>query len=173
MQDKILSYRESVLRKKAKDVSQQENVSNLVKRMKTMIVDADGAGLAAPQIGVSKRVIAVNTQDEIFVLLNPIIIKKSKEMIVSREGCLSVEGIWLDVHRSSKIKVKALTSEKEEIEITAEGAVSVILQHEIDHLDGILFIDRVSFFQRNKVFINYFLKKFIYGSKNSCSIFKK
>ena len=128
-----------------------------------------GVGLASSQIGELKRIIAVRFEDgaKIFnskqgeesrfwrakramVLINPVIIKKSKETEVIEEGCLSFPGLFLKIKRAKEIEIKALDENGKEIRIKDNGLISRIFQHEIDHLEGILFIDRLSFWQRLK-----------------------
>jgi len=103
----------------------------------------DGVGLAAPQIGISKRIAVVDIrEDNKIVLINPeIIVEEGKS--VMKEGCLSIPGEIGDVVRSEKIKVKSLDRKGNEIEFEAEGFEARAIQHEIDHLNGILFIDKV------------------------------
>lgn len=128
--------------------------------LETMYADK-GVGLAAPQVGVSKRIIVIDAEqrDENgqykagnpIYLINPEIIYKSEEMIIFCEGCLSVPGQSADVERHQKIKVRYLDYHGKECELEAEDYPAVILQHEIDHLDGILYIDRLSRLKRNMV----------------------
>ena len=123
----------------------------------TMYTDS-GVGLAAPQVGVSKRIILVDgEEDGLIVLINPVIIKSEGELI-DEEGCLSVPGIYSQVKRSLKVTVKALNENGDPIEITKEGLTARALQHEIDHLDGILFIDRIGRITR-QILLNKLKKK--------------
>ena len=118
-----------------------------------------GVGLAAPQVGVSKRIIVIDTEqrDEDgnykpgnpMCLINPEIISKSEETIFFCEGCLSVPKQNADVERYYQIKVRYLDKNGKEQELEAEDYLAVVLQHEIDHLDGILYIDRISRLKRN------------------------
>ena len=109
----------------------------------------DGVGLAAPQVGVLRRAIVVDLSMEEdnpqgpFKLINPVITKQSGEQ-VCREGCLSVPGKLGDVTRPQKVTVEALDENGKKIKIKAEGLLAVVLSHEIDHLDGILFIDKAT-----------------------------
>jgi peptide deformylase len=102
---------------------------------------ASGVGLAAPQIGISKRVIIVDTGDDLLELINPEILM-SEGTQTDSEGCLSVPGMVGNVTRAYKVKIRALNREGKEIEITREEIAARALQHEIDHLDGILFVDK-------------------------------
>ena len=124
----------------------------------TMFHDA-GVGLAAPQVGVNRRVIVYDPNageerkegdDKIFTaLINPEILSKSKETFISeQEGCLSVVDYRADVRRHESVSVRAMNIDGDTIEFEAHGLMAVIMQHEIDHLDGILFIDRISALKR-------------------------
>jgi peptide deformylase len=116
----------------------------------------DGVGLAAPQIGESKRIIVVNLcssrsqkeQNKPLVFINPKIIKKSKQTEIDEEGCLSVPGVFLKIKRAKRVEVFTKDLEGNELEIKAEGLSARILQHEIDHLDGILFFERLPFLEK-------------------------
>jgi peptide deformylase len=118
-----------------------------------------GVGLAAPQVGINRRVIIydphageeqTDPKDKTFTaLINPEILSKSKETFISeKEGCLSVVDYRADVRRHASVTVRAMNLDGEPIEFDAQGIMSVIMQHEIDHLDGILFIDRISALKR-------------------------
>ena len=155
----IKEYGEPVLREKALPVKEiTPEMLNLIKDMaETMYADS-GVGLAAPQVGVSKRIILVDgEEDGLIVLINPVIIKSEGE-VVEEEGCLSLPGIYSQVRRSSKVTVKALNENGDPIEITKEDLISRALQHEIDHLNGILFIDRIGRLER-QVLLNKLKKK--------------
>jgi len=156
----IKEYGEPVLREKALPVKEiTPEMLNLIKDMvETMYVDS-GVGLAAPQVGVSKRIIVIDGEEEdgLMVLINPEIIEREGEA-VEEEGCLSVPGIYSDVKRSSKVTVKALNENGDPIEIAEEGLTARALQHEIDHLDGILFVDRIGRMER-QILLNKLKKK--------------
>ena len=155
----IKEYGEPILREKALPVKEiTPEMLNLIKDMaETMYADS-GVGLAAPQVGVSKRIILVDgEEDGLIVLINPMIIKSEGE-VVEEEGCLSLPGIYSQVRRSSKVTVKALNENGDPIEITKEDLISRALQHEIDHLNGILFIDRIGRLER-QVLLNKLKKK--------------
>ena len=155
----IKEYGEPVLREKALPVEEvTSEILNLIKDMgETMYADS-GVGLAAPQVGISKRIILVDgEEDGLIVLINPMIIQSEGEA-VEEEGCLSVPGIYSKVKRSSKVTVKALNENGDPIEITKEGLTARALQHEIDHLDGILFVDRIGRMER-QVLLNKLKKK--------------
>ncbi len=160
MKIKKIKYCHPALRRKAKKVDDSNEISGLIKEMKRILKEEEGVGLAAPQVGVSKRVIVINAaEDQMMALLNPEIIKKSREKIVGREGCLSMKGVWLDIERYKEVKIKFLDEEGKQLEIDADGLLAVVLQHEIDHLDGKLFIDRVGFLRKMKAIFSYFFLK--------------
>jgi len=145
----IKEYGEPVLREKALPVKEvTPEILNLIKDMaETMYADS-GVGLAAPQVGVSKSIIIIDgEEDGLIVLINPMIVKSEGE-VVAEEGCLSVPGIYSQVKRASKVTVKALNENGDPIEITKEALTARALQHEIDHLDGILFVDRIGRMER-------------------------
>ena len=119
------------------------NVKKLLDNMLETMYESNGVGLAAPQVGILKRVVVVDIGEEgpgPLKLINPEILERSGEQN-GPEGCLSCPGMWGDVKRSKYVKVKALTPEGQEIIIEGEDYLARALQHEIDHLDGILFID--------------------------------
>jgi peptide deformylase len=133
-----------VLRSKAKKIDAvTKKTNNLIDNMFETMYAEDGVGLAAPQIGILKRIAVVDIrEDNKVVLINPEIIEEEGKTI-REEGCLSIPGETGDVIRSEKIKVRSLNREGKEIEFEAEGFEARAIQHEIDHLDGILFIDKV------------------------------
>jgi len=157
----IKKYPDPILRKKCQEVKKvTEEIKNLSWDMVETMEENEGIGLAAPQVGELKRVIVIHPLKERSleekskrlpqVFINPEIIKKSKETITDEEGCLSFPGLFLKIKRAKEVEVKALDREGEKVQIKAEGLPARILQHEIDHLDGILFIDRISFWQKLK-----------------------
>ena len=145
----IKEYGEPVLREKALPVKEiTPEILNLIKDMAETMYTASGVGLAALQVGVPKRIILVDgEEDGLIVLINPMIVKSEGE-VVAEEGCLSIPGIYSQVKRASKVTVKALNENGDPIEITKEALIARALQHEIDHLDGILFVDRIGRMER-------------------------
>ena len=140
---KILKYPDAVLKKKAQKVATVDRqIKNLALDMIETMNKVGGVGLAAPQIGVSQRIIAVKNEDEDWVIINPEIIKKSWRKETSTEGCLSLPGVEVKVKRHHKITVKGLNYSGESIIIEAKGLLARIFQHEIDHLNGVLIIDK-------------------------------
>jgi len=137
----IVKEGDEILREKARPVpTVNSNILRLLDNMQETMRDAQGVGLAAPQIGVSKRVIVVDLGEEIIELINPEIISSEGEQI-DAEACLSIPGFKGNVSRYEKIVVTGLNRDGEIIEIEAEGLLARIFQHEIDHLNGILFTD--------------------------------
>jgi len=142
---KLQKYGSPILREKAMTVSKvDDEVRELVENMIETMYAEGGVGLAAPQVGVSKKIIVIDTEEKgVIVLINPVIIKREGET-KEEEGCLSVPGVYSTVRRSSTITVEALDLDENKIRITQEGFLAIALQHEIDHLEGYLFIDRLS-----------------------------
>jgi peptide deformylase len=136
-----------VLRQKAQPVAAiTPELRRLIADMFDTMYAEEGVGLAAPQVGVTDRVIVVDPHDdetEPFALINPEILDASKETEKNEEGCLSIPGVRDMVERSMRVRVRGLSEDGEVKEFDAEGLLSRILQHEVDHLDGILFFDRV------------------------------
>ena len=143
----IVKEAEKVLRGHAKPVAPEEfNTPQLLKLVKDMIhtmYDAKGVGLAAPQIGIAKQIIIVAPSDaEPIAVINPEISKRSLGSYASEEGCLSVPGAWGFVRRVNSLTVKGLTPEGKPFKRNSKGFEATIFQHECDHLQGILFIDK-------------------------------
>lgn len=132
-----------VLRQKAAPVTNiTKKVSKLIKDMIETMYEADGAGLAAPQIGISKQIAVIDVGDGPICLINPEIVESEGEEI-DVEGCLSIPGLRAYVKRSTFVVVKALNEKGNPIRIKGEGYLARALQHEIDHLNGILMTDRM------------------------------
>jgi peptide deformylase len=140
----IMALGNPVLRSKAKKVSRFDPaLKKLVADMIDTMRDAPGVGLAAPQIGVPLQVAVVETEkDQVHVLVNPEVLKLDGEWQPD-EGCLSVPGYWAKVKRGANVTVKARDASGKEIRLTGEGLFGQALQHEIDHLNGMLYIDRL------------------------------
>jgi peptide deformylase len=140
---RILEYGHPVLRKKAKAVGTiTPEVRDLIARMIDSLAEADGLGLAAPQIGVGQRVVIVDLGEGPVVLINPKITSREGEQC-GLEGCLSLPRLYADVRRPEKVTVKARDRAGDPITLTGEGLMARAFCHEIDHLDGVLFIDRL------------------------------
>lgn len=148
----IITEPSQILHKKAGEVSKLELQSSDFKKLMKDLAETmrvrEGVGLAAPQVDVSKRLIAIAKEYNTFnskrelILMNPVWEKASIFKIFGEEGCLSVPGIYGDVKRYKKIKVKAWDENGQEINFIAEDFLARIIQHEVDHLDGVLFISK-------------------------------
>lgn len=147
----IVTLPAPVLRRKARKVSDfgpelQKLIDDMVETMRA----APGVGLAAPQVDVPLRVIVIEYGDEedenaplkLYAVVNPEIIKASEEKVMGTEGCLSIPGIAGDVERAESVMVKGLNRQGRPIKIKAKGWLARVFQHETDHLDGVLFVDR-------------------------------
>lgn len=139
---------DEILRKKSRVVETvDERIVELLNDMyDTLKASDDGIGLAAPQIGVLKRLVVIDLTEEdgeVYKLVNPVIIRSKGEQ-VCREGCLSVPGVLGDVVRPKEVVVEALNEKGKKIKIKAKDLLAIVLCHEIDHLDGILFTDKAT-----------------------------
>ncbi len=145
---KIRIYGDEVLRKKAKVIKKfDKQLNKLVNDMFETMYSASGIGLASPQIGLLKRLIIIDTYEEgeKFAFANPKITWKSDESNVMKEGCLSIPGVEGEVRRSERIKIKANDPYTgEEVEKELSGLPARVFQHELDHLNGVLFIDHLT-----------------------------
>lgn len=142
-----------------------DEIRTLMDDMLDTMYAAPGIGLAAPQIGVTKRVIVVDVSDKNepnapICLVNPELLWTSDETAPHEEGCLSIPDLYADVERPIAVKVAYLDRDGEKREIEAEGLLAICLQHEIDHIDGILFTDHLSPLKRNM-----FMKKMVKAKK--------
>ena len=149
----IRKYGDRVLRSKNEKVKDfGPELEPLFDRMEDAMIASKGVGLAAPQVGIAKQIAIVNPEPEekqsLIRMINPRIVRTSGETETLEEGCLSVPGIRGEVVRHSKIEVVYQDETGKEHSLTAEGMRARIIQHEIDHLNGVLFIDRLSFAKR-------------------------
>ncbi|MBW1727493.1 MAG: peptide deformylase [Deltaproteobacteria bacterium] len=151
---KILTYPDKFLSEPTKPVENiDEKIQNLVKDMASIMYQAPGIGLAAIQVGVNKSLLVydVSPRDEkrsLQVLINPRIVESEGTTISEDEGCLSVPDFRANVKRAASVLVEGFDNNEKPLRIEAEGLLAVLLQHEIDHLNGILFIDRISSLKR-------------------------
>ncbi len=147
----VVTMPDEVLRARARQVSKiNEGVFRVLDNMKDTLYAENGVGLAAPQIGISKRLVVIDAGDNFMELINPEIIAQEGEQTRS-EGCLSVPGIVGIVQRAEKVVVKALNRQGEEMTLEGTGLLARAFQHEIDHLDGILFIDKAIETQKESI----------------------
>ncbi len=151
----ILQYPDPRLHKVAKPVAAvDERVRTIVADMFETMYAAKGVGLAATQVDIHERIIVVDTseqRDQPMVLINPEIVRRSTDCKEWEEGCLSLPGIYDKVTRPDTIVVRALDARGEAFEIEADGLLSVCVQHEMDHLEGKVFVDHLSALKRNRI----------------------
>ena len=152
---KILEFPNPNLRKVAVPVTSFDNdLKRLIDNMFETMYDANGIGLAATQVDVHKRLLVLDVseeRDDPKVFVNPTIDVIESDLADYDEGCLSVPGFYETVSRPKKIKVSAQDKEGSQFEVEADGVLSVCIQHEIDHLDGKLFVDYLSSLKRNRI----------------------
>lgn len=142
-------------------------IKELAKDMLDTMYDAPGIGLAAPQIGVMQRIVVMDlaAEDETptpLVMINPEITHFGEQMQVTEEGCLSIPELYYDVERPNEVTVTYTDLEGKEVTLEAEGKLAVCIQHELDHLDGVLYIDYLSRLKRDRV-----IKKFEKAAKRA------
>ena len=150
----ILHFPDERLRTVAKPVAEvTDEHRTLIKNMLETMYDAPGIGLAATQINFHERILVIDISEEKnqpIVLINPEILEKEGDQTFD-EGCLSVPGIYETLHRAEKIKVKALDKDGKSIEMNAEGLLAICIQHEMDHLEGKLFVDYLSNLKKQRI----------------------
>jgi peptide deformylase len=154
----IYTLGEEVLREKAEKITVFDNaLAIFVDAMFETMAESDGVGLAAPQVGVPSRLFVVDTRNpgEKMVFINPEIIETSQEQGVYEEGCLSIPGMYHDVIRPLKISIQAQDIKGKPFVLHAEGMLARVIQHENDHLNGVLFIDRIEEVEREKLVASY------------------
>ncbi|QWE08652.1 peptide deformylase [Polynucleobacter ibericus] len=151
----VLCYPDPRLHKVAKPVAEVDaRIKKIVADMADTMYEAPGVGLAATQVDVHERIVVIDVSDdqnELMVFINPEIIWASAETKSWREGCLSVPEFYDEVERPAEIRVKALDIEGKEFEIDADGLLAVCLQHELDHLQGKVFVEYLSILKRTRI----------------------
>ncbi|MCD6272422.1 MAG: peptide deformylase [Deltaproteobacteria bacterium] len=151
----ILTYPDKNLRRLSKPVENIDGkIIDLIDSMANIMYTSDGVGLAAIQVGIKKKIIIYDVEQnngsrDLQALINPKIISMEGEKLSENEGCLSLPDLRANVKRAASVFAKGLDREGNPLEIEAEGLLSVVLQHEIDHLNGVLFIDHISALKRN------------------------
>jgi peptide deformylase len=156
---KIVSIPDPVLYRKARTITKfDKNLQTLIDDMIETMRDAPGVGLAAPQVGISERLIVIEYGEEeeneegeiielpkkLYVMINPEIVKQSEETVMGVEGCLSVPGLVGEVERSEEVQVKGLNRRGQPMKVKAKGWLARIFQHEIDHVNGVVFTQRAT-----------------------------
>jgi peptide deformylase len=151
----VLSYPDPRLHKVAKPVATVDaRVKKIVADMAETMYEAPGVGLAATQVDIHERIVVIDVSDdqnELMVFINPEIVWASPEKKTWREGCLSVPEFYDEVERPAQVKVKALDIDGKEFEVDADGLLAVCLQHELDHLQGKVFVEYLSLLKRNRI----------------------
>ena len=139
-----------ILRQQTKPVAElTDDVQRLIDDMIETMYAARGIGLAAPQVGRTERIAVIDVEgDKPFAIINPQIVRNDADLAKGEEGCLSIPDVYGDVARPEKVTVRALGRDGKEFELEAEGLLARCLQHEIDHLDGRLFLDHMSVLRR-------------------------
>jgi peptide deformylase len=143
----VRQYPDPVLRMQARDVEEfDDDLASLVERMRHLLHDANGLGLAATQVGVLRRVFLFlpDPEEEAVALVNPKLVEPSEERVSDEEGCLSLQGVVIPVERHERITVDATDPEGNDVRLELEGLPARIAQHELDHLDGVLILDRTT-----------------------------
>jgi peptide deformylase len=143
----IRQYGDPVLRMEAREVDSFDNdLVRLADRMKRLMADASGVGLAGNQVGVLQRVVVIqpSTEEEPVALVNPRIVERSDDTEVADEGCLSMQGVLVPVERSVTLTVEARDEHGGELRLELEELAARVVQHELDHLDGVLILDRTN-----------------------------
>jgi peptide deformylase len=140
----IIEYPNPILLKKTEPIldAKKSSIKKLISNMLETMEENNGVGLAAPQVGKSLRLCVIRVENETYILINPRITYKSYLKEICEEGCLSFPGKFIPVKRHKKVRVKAQNELGEEVMIKADGLLSRALQHEIDHLDGKVFIEK-------------------------------
>jgi peptide deformylase len=155
----ILKYPHPALKKRAAEVKQiTPEIEKLLSDMVETMRSARGVGLAATQVGVDKRVIVLEVpeggESAFFKLINPEIVSREGG-VLHEEGCLSIPGVTAEVARSESVVVRALDEKGRKVEIEGRGLLAIAFQHEVDHIDGVLFVDRLSRLKRGLVLRKY------------------
>ena len=157
---KILNYGNNRLREIAEEVTELTDEDHqLIEDMMGVVKQFPALGLAAPQVGVNKRIIIVNTIAEIIPIINPVITEFSQEESLMAEGCLSVIGATADVERPNSVVVEGFDADMREVRFEWSGLLAHVALHEVDHLDGVMIVDLLREYKRSKMLKKH--RKFI------------
>jgi len=153
----IITLGNELLRQKAAKIDKiNKEVVDTAKQMLEIIRQDKGVGIAGPQIGVMKRIFVVHIEgDEERIFINPSILETSQETVKFEEGCLSVPGIYVDVVRSESVKIQAWNEKGRPFTLETKGLLARVIQHEYDHLEGVIFLDRISEQKRKRLMAKY------------------
>ena len=151
----VLRFPDERLKTKATQVTEvNDNIKTIVNDMFETMYDENGVGLAATQVNIHQQIVVIDVsenKENPIVLINPEIIAKSEETLINEEGCLSVPGCYAKVDRHTQVTVKALDINGEEFTLDGEELLAICIQHELDHLKGILFVDYLSPLKRQRI----------------------
>ncbi len=151
----VLRFPDDRLRTKAQDVVEvTDNIRQVVDNMLATMYQEKGIGLAATQVDIHQRIVVIDVSEDNnqpYVLINPEIIKQSDEIVINEEGCLSVPGYYAKVNRHSTVTVAALDRKGNKFTLDADELLAICIQHELDHLAGILFVDYLSMLKRQRI----------------------
>jgi len=153
----IITLGNELLKQKAEKITViDDEIADLSEKMLEILVRDKGIGLAGPQIGIMKRIFVTHVQDDIKrIFINPSILETSHNTFKFEEGCLSIPGVFANVIRSEVVKVQAWNEKGRPFTLEANGLLARVILHEIDHLDGIVFLDRITESKRNRLIAKY------------------
>ena len=164
---RIYTWPERLLSKKCRKVSVvDDKIRKLFDEMRLLMIEGKGVGIAANQVGIDLQLVVIEFEDKLFKIVNPRILKKEGK-VKFLEGCLSFPGLEVEINRAKKIWVSYTNEKNEPVDLELDGIFSIVFQHEIDHLDGILISDKISFWKKMKV--APLLKKIKKDTKNELS----
>lgn len=156
----IRTLGDSALRRKAETVAViDDDIRGICQLMVEVMIRENGVGLAAPQIGISKRIFVMDVDDKLYIFINPELVELSEETEETREGCLSVPGVDTTVARSTRAVVEGLDLDGKRIRLEGEGIIARAIQHEMDHLNGNLYFDRISTARRQSLIKEFHRKQ--------------
>ncbi|WP_286234190.1 peptide deformylase [Thalassotalea sediminis] len=151
----VLTFPDERLRTKAEPVTEvNDEIRKIIDDMFETMYAENGVGLAATQVDIHKRIVVIDVsedKEQSYVLINPEIIKKNDETMVNEEGCLSVPTCYAKVDRNTQVTVRALDRDGKEFELDGEELLAICIQHELDHLNGVLFVDYLSPLKRKRI----------------------
>ena len=151
----VLRFPDERLKTKANPVAEvNAEIKQIVADMFETMYEESGVGLAATQVNIHQRIVVIDVsenKEQAYVLINPEIIEKSEETLINEEGCLSVPGCYAKVDRSTTVTVKALDIDGNEFTLSGDELLAICIQHELDHLNGILFVDYLSPLKRQRI----------------------
>jgi peptide deformylase len=151
----VLRFPDERLRTKAQNVAEvNDDIRAIIDNMLETMYQEKGVGLAATQVDIHQRIVVIDVSkdnNEPIVLINPEIIKKGEEIVINEEGCLSVPGCYAKVERHNTVTVKALDRDGKEFTLNGEELLAICIQHELDHLKGVLFVDYLSPLKRQRI----------------------